>query len=230
MNDLAIIPARKGSKRLPNKNRRDFLGKPTLVYSIEAALESNLFKEIMVSTDDEETAEIAIKFGASVPFLRSIKNSSDYATTYQVIEEVLHNYGQLNKEFENACCIYASPFITSIRLIEAKKLLVQENADTVIPIVEFASNILRALTISDNKVRMISPENINVRSQDLNKFYHDAGKFYYFNTKKLLENGMIFSDNNSYILIPEVECHDINTETDWELAKLKYKFLNGYEC
>ena len=127
MGNICIIPARGGSKRIPKKNIKEFLGKPIIAYSIKAALDSGLFDEVMVSTDDVEIADIAKKFGAKVPFMRSAKNSDDFATTFDVIEEVIQVYKTQGKRFENICCIYScAPFITSEILLKAYDLLIQK--------------------------------------------------------------------------------------------------------
>src|SRR5690606_21558885 len=137
-NNLCIIPARGGSKRIPRKNIKDFLGKPIIAYSIEAALKSELFQEVMVSTDDEEIAEIAKQYGAKVPFMRSTETSDDYATTMEVLREVVKDYGSKGMYFENICCIYpTAPFVSSERLKEAYDVLLNHNYDSVIPVMRF---------------------------------------------------------------------------------------------
>ena len=146
MTKLCIIPARGGSKRIPKKNIKLFLGKPIIAYSIEAAIESKLFDVVMVSTDDDEIKEIAISYGASVPFLRSKKNSDDFATTYDVIEEVLLKYKEVGENFEIACCIYScAPFVTKEKLNESLKLLNTNKYDSVFPVIQFEFPIQRAL-------------------------------------------------------------------------------------
>ena len=228
MANLAIIPARGGSKRIPRKNIKNFLGKPIIAYSIEAALNCNLFDEVMVSTDDEEVAEIAKKSGATVPFLRSLKNSDDYATTFDVIEEVLFKYKQKKIAFTNACCIYATaPFITSNKLIKAYENLVHNNFDSVFPVVKFGFPIQRAIKINgiSGKMEMFHPENLNKRSQDLELSFHDVGQFYWFNVAKTLENKKLWTDNTGVIEIQEFEAQDIDTSNDWKLAEMKYKLI-----
>jgi pseudaminic acid cytidylyltransferase len=229
MAKLCIIPARGGSKRIPKKNIKLFLGKPIIAYSIEAALNSGLFDEVMVSTDDSEIAEIAINYGAKVPFMRSEKKSSDFASTYDVLEEVLCTYKNINKEFEYACCIYpCAPMISIEQLNMAYKLLKSNLFDAVIPIIPFSFPIQRAFRISeDEKLDFFHPEFTLVNSQDLVKGYHDVGEFYWINTEKMLQNKKIVSNNTGYIKLNELECQDIDNETDWELAELKYKFLEN---
>ena len=224
MGNICIIPARGGSKRIPRKNIKEFIGKPIIAYSIKAALDSGLFDEVMVSTDDSEIAEIAKKFGANVPFIRSAKNSDDFATTFDVIEEVIQVYKTQGKRFENICCIYScAPFITSEILLKAYDLLIQKKFDTVFPIIAYSFPIQRALRVNQGKVLMILKDNLNIRSQDLEKSFHDAGQFYWCNTKRLLNSEKLITPNSGGIEISELDAQDIDTETDWSLAELKYQ-------
>jgi len=227
MPNLLIIPARGGSKRIPKKNIKNFLGKPIIAYSIEAAIKSELFDEIMVSTDDENIAEVAIKHGAKVPFMRSKKNADDYATTFEVIEEVLLQYKSMNKTFDFTCCLYAcAPFVTAHKLTDAFRLLQKENFDSVLPITSFGFPIQRAFKIDKiNKTSFFNPEFSLTRSQDLELSYHDTGQFYWMNTLKCLEKNAIITDNTGSIVISEIEAQDIDTELDWKLAELKYELL-----
>ena len=176
------------------------------------------------ATDDLEIAEIAKKHGALVPFMRSADNSDDYATTYDVIYEVIKNYKDLGKEFNHICCLYpCAPFVTSENLKKAFKILHENIYDSVFPIVAYSFPIQRALRNNNGKVTMILKENLNVRSQDLEKSFHDAGQFYWFKTEKLIQNKKILSSNSGGIIISELNAHDIDNETDWKLAELKYK-------
>src|SRR5690606_17084662 len=139
-----------------------------------------LFKEVMVSTDNKEIADISIKYGASVPFIRSGKNSDDFATTASVIIEVIEEYKKAGEEFDNLCCIYpAAPFVTPVKLKDSFKLMTESQADSVIPVVKFSYPVQRALKIEDNKLKFLYPENAKKRSQDLEPVYHDAGQFYW---------------------------------------------------
>jgi len=229
---LCIIPARGGSKRIPRKNIKFFLGKPIIAYSIEAALQSNLFDEVMVSTDDDEIAEIAKKYGAKIPFLRSTKNADDFATTVDVINEVLQLYNkQKAKVFKTACCIYpTAPFVSEIKLKEAFDLLLKKNFDCVFPVMEFSFPIQRALKKdADNKMTLFQPKHLNSRSQDLEKAYHDSGQFYWFKTKEIVRKGKLWTDNTGVIVIKESEGQDIDTLEDWKLAEIKYKLLHEKE-
>jgi N-acylneuraminate cytidylyltransferase len=224
---ICIIPARGGSKRIPRKNIKDFLGKPIIAYSIESALNSGLFSEIMVSTDDQEIAEVAEKYGASVPFLRSKKNSDDFATTLDVIFEVLKELRKDGGLYDEICCIYpTAPFISSEKLKNAKELLEIKEFDCVLPVMQYSFPIQRSVTINaDSKMTLLFPEHLNSRSQDLEKIYHDAGQFYFFKIEKILEKKALWTDNTGVIEINELEGQDIDNETDWKLAELKYKLL-----
>ena len=223
MPSLAIIPARGGSKRIPRKNVKKFLGKPIIAYSIQAALESKLFDEVMVSTDDVEIAEIAKQFGASIPFFRSQENSNDFATTFDVIEEVVNEYHKTGKQFEHICCIYpCAPFCSSETLNEAFDLFKKMKFDSVFPVVSYPTPIQRALKIADNKIEMVYPEYGKTRSQDLPATYYDAGQFYWLNTTNVMKSKLIFSDNSGSIILDELHAQDIDNEIDWEIAEIKY--------
>jgi N-acylneuraminate cytidylyltransferase len=232
MNDktVAIIIARGGSKRIPRKNIKTFLGVPIIKYSIDAALKAACFDEIMVSTDDKEIVKIALSYGAKIPFFRSAAMSDDYAMTADVIEEVIMEYKKRGMEFGYLCCIYpTAPFITSTRLSAALKMLLTTGADCVLPVTRFSYPIQRALQIENSRVKMIWPENYNVRSQDLMPAYHDCGQFYCMKTKSLLEQKKLFAENTVPIEIPESEVQDIDNEEDWKIAEFKYKVLNNLD-
>jgi pseudaminic acid cytidylyltransferase len=225
-NNVAIITARGGSKRIPRKNIKNFLGKPIIQYSIEAALDSGCFDEIMVSTDDQEIAELAIKLGAKVPFLRSKEKSDDFSTTAQVVEEVIENYALINQKFEFCCCIYpTAPFITSTKLKTAYSLLESSKASSLVPIVTFGFPILRSFKIEEGLIKMNWPENINTRSQDLRPAYHDCGQFYFLRTDDFMISKKLFSEKTIPMIMPESEVQDIDTEEDWKIAEIKYTFL-----
>lgn len=227
MGNLCIIPARGGSKRIPKKNIKQFLGKPIIAYSIEAALESNLFDEVMVSTDNEDIVRISEEYGAIVPFLRSNENANDFAVLSDVMEEVLNEYSKLGKTFENVCCILpTAPFVSAKKLEAAFKKLIKEKFDTVFPVLEYSFPIQRSLKIESNKVSMVDSNFLNTRSQDLPARYHDAGQFYWFRQRAFMQNKKIFTDNSGAIIISQLEAQDIDTETDWRIAEIKYSMLN----
>ncbi|MDV7137591.1 pseudaminic acid cytidylyltransferase [Maribacter sp. TH_r10] len=226
MDNLAVIPARGGSKRIPRKNIKPFLGKPIIAYSIEAALKSDLFDEVMVSTDDKEIAEIAKKYGAKVPFLRSEDNANDFAVLADVIEEVIIKYKSKGMVFENVCCILpTAPFVTSEKIKEAYKKLAHNDFDSVFPVLEFSYPIQRSLKAEHDKISMVWPEHLNTRSQDLEPRYHDAGQFYWIKSKAFLEEKKILTYNTGAINISILHAQDIDTETDWKLAEIKYKMM-----
>lgn len=227
MNNIAIIPARGGSKRIPRKNIKEFLAKPIISYSIENALKTELFNEVMVSTDDEEIAEIAIKNGAKVPFLRSSLNSNDFATTFEVIEEVILQYENNGKNFENACCIYScAPLIIKSNLLKAYNLLMTNNFDTTFPVVKYSTPIQRALEFKNNKIVMSNDLFEIKRSQDLNSFYFDAGQFYWMKMNTIKKIKKIYTNNTGAIILEDLYAQDIDNETDWKIAEMKYKLIN----
>ena len=223
---LAIITARGGSKRIPRKNIKEFCGKPILCYSIEAAFASQAFDEVMVSTDDAEIAEIARSTGASVPFFRSAEMSGDYASTDDVIMEVLKEYEKSGLFFEAFCCIYpTAPFLTGKRLKDAMELL--ETADSVMPVVPFSYPPQRGLIVNDKGfVERQFPEYATARSQDLPKIYHDCGQFYACRTAPFMEAGTTDVEKLVPLVLSEMEVQDIDTLDDWEIAEIKYKRLN----
>ena len=228
MNTIAIIPARGGSKRIPRKNIKSFLGKPIIAYSIEAALNSNLFSEVMVSTDDHEIAEIALKYGAKVPFKRSCENSNDFADTGSVLIEVIEKYKETGKKIDYACCLYpCAPFITSALLDLAFQKMKNESLDAVFPIVKYSTPIQRAFKLENNKIKSFYPEYLSVRSQDLEGAYYDSGQFYFFKTDIFLREKKMVTTNSSGIIIDELITQDIDNENDWQLAELKYKLFTS---
>lgn len=230
MSNIAIIPARGGSKRIPRKNIKDFLGKPIIAYSIEAALASDLFDEVMVSTEDEEIACIAIQYGAHVPFLRSEKNADDFTGPGDVVFEVLESYRNLGIEFQVGCCILAtSPLLNYQNIKLGYDKLLGTSFDSIISVSKFSYPIWRSLSIDETgKIEFNFPEFIKSRSQDLPDSYHDSGQFYFFEIPQFytLENKNVFGLNKGCIAIPELETQDIDTWDDWDLALLKAKFLN----
>lgn len=225
MSSIAIITARGGSKRIPNKNIKEFCGKPIIAYSIEAALDSKCFDEVMVSTDSEEISAIAKKYGASVPFLRSEATSNDFATTSDVIEEVLNKYEETGDRFDSFACIYpTAPFVTGLKLLEAASLL--DDADAVLSVVKFSFPPQRAFVIRKGNVAYQYPEFERVRSQDLEPIYHDCGQFYICKCDEFLKlHSLILPKTKPYIL-PEQEVQDIDTVSDWKIAEAKYKALH----
>ena len=227
MRGLAVITARGGSKRIPRKNIKEFCGKPILAYSIEAAIRSKAFDTVMVSTDDEEIAEIAIRYGAEVPFYRSAQTSNDFATTNDVLLEVIEEYEKRGEQFDYLCCIYpTAPFLTSERLMEGKKLLLDSDADTLIPVVAFSYPPQRALHEVNGYLEPVHPEYLDSRSQDLEKHFHDVGQFYVTRVDNFKKNKKLMLGKILPMEISEMEVQDIDNLIDWQMAELKFRILN----
>lgn len=225
--NIAIIPARGGSKRIPRKNIKLFHGKPMIAYSIEAALESGCFDKVIVSTDDNEIAAIAKQYGAQVPFMRPAEIADDYATTLDVIAHALKWCIEDGIKVKNACCIYATaPFISSSSLQEGMVALSIGDTDYTFSATSYAFPIQRAIKIDNEcRVNMFQPEHLNTRSQDLEEAYHDAGQFYWGKAQAFLEKRAIFGSNSKAVLLPRKRVQDIDTQEDWELAEALYRVL-----
>lgn len=228
--NVAIIPARGSSKRIPRKNVKDFCGKPIIAYSIEAALESELFDRVIVSTDDEEIASIAKKYGAEVPFMRPKELSDDFTPTIPVIAHAIERL-QKTSPVDIACCIYATaPFIQSRFLKEAYTALIQNGSAYSFSATSFAFPIQRAIKLDAHRhVEMFYPEHFNTRSQDLEEAYHDAGQFYFGDAQAWLEGKMVFSKESTAIILPRHLVQDIDTLEDWKRAEIMYKVLKEQE-
>lgn len=223
---IAIITARGGSKRIPGKNIKEFCGKPIIQYSIEAARGAGIFDEVMVSTDNEKIAEIARMAGAKVPFMRSEKTSNDYATTADVLMEVLEKYKEQGQEFEYTSCIYpTAPFVTAEKLQKAFLMLKENRAAQLTPVVSYSFPPQRCVVIRKGKLEMLHPEHRNTRSQDLEPYYHDCGQFYFYDTKELIKNNGIIKENVIPLVLSELEVQDIDNELDWTLAEIKYRMM-----
>lgn len=226
MKAVAVITARGGSKRIPRKNIKSFLGKPIITYSIEAAIKSGVFQEVMVSTDDEEIAEIAKKAGAMVPFFRSRETADDYANTTDVMLEVLHAYEARGQFFTHACCIYpTAPFITAQKLKKAMEILEESCADSVLPVVKFSFPPQRSVVLEGEYLKFKWPEHMFTRSQDLEPFYHDAGQFYALRTDSFLSKKRLVMDKTIPMEMPDLEVQDIDTLEDWQIAEVKYSVM-----
>lgn len=231
ISSIAIITARGGSKRLPGKNTKMFIDKPIIAYSIKAAIECRQFDVVMVSTDDPGIAEISKEFGAEVPFLRSKGTSDDYATTEDVIWEVVNKYMKMGKSFTHISCLYpTAPFVTAEKLIRAMDLLKNSDADSIIPVVKFSYPPQRSIVIINDKLTMKYPEYICARSQDLETWYHDCGQFYCIKTKPFLETRSFLTKDTIPFIVPELEVQDIDTEEDWDLAEMKYIRMSEKIC
>lgn len=226
MRNVAIITARGGSKRIPRKNLRPFLGKPIIAYSIEAALTCGVFDTVMVSTEDEEIRDLALHCGAEVPFMRSATMADDFATTADVLKEVLAAYEASGESFDLACCLYpTAPFVTAPKLAEAFNRLISEDADTVLPVTRFSFPIWRSFRMEGDRVFYNWPENAPRRSQDLPPAYQDAGQFYFFRPEVLERTGQLITTNTIGVEVTNMEVQDIDCEDDWILAELKFSQL-----
>lgn len=221
---VAVITARGGSKRIPRKNIRLFCGKPMIEYAIEAALTSGIFDEVMVSTDDVEIAEIAKQAGAKVPFLRSKRNADDLAATHEVVLEVLEEYRREGVVFEYVCCIYpTAPFLTAKKLQESMEILTNAMADGIIPIVPYSFPPQRCFIIKEGKVEFKWPENRLKRTQDLQRYYHDSGQFYFLRVEAFLKEKSMLLKNTLPFILDEMEVQDIDNEEDWKIAEIKFQ-------
>lgn len=224
---IAIIPARGGSKRIPRKNIKAFCGQPIIKYSIDAALRAGCFDEVMVSTDDQEIADVARSCKAAVPFLRSAATANDHAILIDVLTEVLQEYAKQGRTFTHYFCILpTAPTISPERIKAALALMESCECDSVIPVVKFSYPIQRAFKIDeDGTLKMMWPENLKTRSQDLPAAYQDAGQFYCGTTEALLTKKMILTENTAPLSIPEHETQDIDNDDDWRMAELKFRLL-----
>ena len=225
--NICVIPARGGSKRIPRKNIKEFNGKPIIAYSIETALKSNCFDQVIVSTDDDEIAEVAKKYGAQVPFLRPDELSNDYAGTIPVIKHAIEWMEDNKSSVENVCCLYATaPFIQSQTISQAYQQLRNLKADYCFSVTSFVFPIQRAIKIVEkNKVSMFYPEHFNTRSQDLEEAYHDAGQFYWGKAQAFKDELPIFTEVATPYILPRYLVQDIDTPEDWIRAEAMYRAL-----
>lgn len=225
--NICMIPARGGSKRIPRKNIKEFCGQPIIAYSIKAALGSQIFDKVIVSTDDQEIAQLSEKLGAEIPFMRPPELSDDYATTHQVINHALLWFKEHGIAANTLCCIYpTAPFVTAEILVNAHEKLIASGKSYVFPVVEFESPIQRALKITHESLTPVFPEYQNTRTQDLSTTYHDAGQFYFGKSSAFLNNVSIFS-NASPIIMRRDSVQDIDNLHDWVSAEYLYKKMMG---
>lgn len=227
---VAIIPARGGSKRIPRKNIKFFCGKPMIAWSIEAALESQCFDRVIVSTDDIEIATIAKDCGASVPFMRPAELSDDYAGTLPVIRHAVEWLNEHQAQVDYACCLYATaPFVSSADLQKGWEIIQQQACSYVFSVTSYAYPIQRALRITKNgRLDMFSPAHFNTRSQDLEEAWHDAGQFYWGTAQAWTEERTIFSHEAVPLKLPTYRVQDIDTLEDWERAQCLFKVLRAF--
>ncbi|MHA6476594.1 pseudaminic acid cytidylyltransferase [Stutzerimonas sp. KH-1] len=224
---LAVIPARGGSKRIPRKNIKLFCGKPMIAWSIEAALQSGCFDQVVVSTDDAEIAEVARQHGADVPFTRPAELSDDYTGTVPVIRHAIEWFTQQGRTVEQVCCLYATaPFVTAQDLNRGMQVLQGDDCDYAFSMTSYAFPIQRAIRINgQGRVEMFNPEHFNTRSQDLEEAFHDAGQFYWGRADAWLQGKQIFSPDALPVLLPRHRVQDIDTPEDWARAEWLFKAM-----
>jgi pseudaminic acid cytidylyltransferase len=225
---LAVIPARGGSKRIPHKNIKPFCGKPMLAWSVEAALQSGCFDQVIVSTDDAEIAEVARQCGAQVPFMRPATLSDDHTGTTAVIAHAINWFAQQGQKPELVCCVYATaPFVSAADLRQGLTVLTDTGADYAFSVTSYAFPIQRAIRITAAQpIEMFNPEHFNTRSQDLEKAYHDAGQFYWGRASAWSQGKMIFSPASMPVLLPRHRVQDIDTNEDWLMAEYLFRALD----
>ena len=223
--NLAIIPARGGSKRIQKKNIKLFHGKPIIGYSISTAMSSGLFERVIVSSDDDEIIDVSLEYGAEVLSKRSKELSDDFTPINSVITDVLSELGEEASKYENICCIYAcSPFIRVTDLTNSFNIMKELSASSCIPVTEFHSSPYRAFKIVNKRLKWLNPEYRLTRTQDLEKIYHDIGAFAWATRDKW--NSGDISDGVAYE-VPNNIFIDIDTEEDWDRAELLYKISNN---
>jgi pseudaminic acid cytidylyltransferase len=229
MKKVAIIPARGGSKRIPNKNIKVFAGQPIISYSINAAKDSKLFDRIILSTDSKEIAEIGKSYGAEVPFMRPSELADDYTGTADVLIHALNWLNVHDKFYNYFCCIYATaPFVNKVYINKAFDILRENKAVSAFPVTSFPYPIFRALKIdTNNRVKMFWPEHLHSRSNDLSEAYHDAGQFYWCDTEKFLKEEIVFSSDSVPVILPRYLVQDIDTPEDWETAEKLFLTLKN---
>lgn len=225
--NLAIIPARGGSKRIPRKNIKPFMGRPIMAYSIENALKCECFDRVIVSTDDAEIASVAREWGAETPFVRPVNLADDHVGTIDVIKHAIEWVAEQDEIPNRVCCIYATaPFLRADFLTEGLETLVASGTDYAVSMTSFPFPIQRAVMLSsDLRMTMFQPECFQARSQDLEEAYHDAGQFYWGRRESFLQKKPFFSQDSSAVLLPRYRVVDIDTPEDWVRAELMYKLL-----
>lgn len=226
---LAIIPARGGSKRIPRKNIKLFCGKPMIAWSIEAALESACFDQVIVSTDDNEIADVGRQWGACVPFMRPEELSDDHTGTIPVVRHAIEWYGAQGHSVGQVCCLYATaPFVRADDIRRGQVILAGNDCDYAFAVTSYPFPIQRAIRLTDRgRVEMFSPEHFNTRSQDLEDAFHDAGQFYWGRTEAWLQGRIIFSPNSMPVILPRYRVQDIDTAEDWVRAEWLFKAMQA---
>lgn len=227
--NIAVIPARGGSKRIPRKNIKLFCGKPIIAWSIEAALQSACFDYVVVSTDDEEIAEVARQCGAQVPFIRPASLSDDHTGTTAVVAHTINWFTEQGEATSHVCCLYATaPFVVAEDLRIGHKVLTESGADYAFSMTSYAFPIQRAIRITTaGRVEMLAPQNFAIRSQDLEEAYHDAGQFYWGKASAWQQGNIIFSPASAPVLLPRHRVQDIDTPEDWLRAELLFRVMHA---
>jgi len=225
--NICVIPARGGSKRIPRKNIKEFLGQPVIAYSIKAAIDSQCFDKVIVSTDDAEIAEVVKSFGASVPFMRPDELADDYASTIPVVKHAIEWFDDQGQSPSEVCCLYATaPFVRASTIRKAYEQMQSTQADYCFTATSFAFPIQRAIKITaENRVEMLYPEHLETRSQDLEESYHDAGQFYWGKAEAFKQQKPLFSKSATPYILPRYLVQDIDTLEDWKKAELMYKTI-----
>ena len=226
---IAVIPARGGSKRIPRKNIRPFCGKPIIAYSIDAARDSGLFDEVVVSTDDEEIATLARQFGATTPFVRPKEISDDFTGTNAVVKHAVTWFIERGNDVSHACCIYATaPLIQDRFIREGYQRLIVSDAAFAFSITHYAFPIQRAVRLtSEGRVDSLYPEHRMTRSQDLEPAFHDAGQFYWGTARAFLDDEAVFSPRSIGVVLPRMYVQDIDTLEDWEQAEFMFRAVRS---
>ena len=224
---IAIITARGGSKRIPRKNIKPFCGKPMIAWSIEVARQSGCFDRVIVSTDDEEIAQVAKQYDAEVPFMRPPELSDDYTGTIPVIAHAIEWFNSRGNAVQEACCIYATaPFVRTDDIGRGLELLKTEQCDYAFSATSYAFPIQRAIRISaQGRISMFNPEHFNTRSQDLEEAFHDAGQFYWGRADAWLQGRVIFGERSVPVPLPRYRVQDIDSADDWLRAEWMFKAM-----
>lgn len=222
---IAVIPARGGSKRILGKNIREFAGIPLIAYSLAAARESQLFDEIIVSTDSDDIAEVALEYGATYIIRRSDELANDHVGTFPVVKHAINAYQTAVGKVDYVCCIYATaPFLSPDRLKEGiRRLVSDKNKCFAFSVTSFAFPVQRSIRLSNGGVTPVQPDKMAMRSQDLEEYYHDAGQFYWGTTSAWLSNKATFAPHSIPVILPRYLVQDIDTPEDWERAELMYR-------
>jgi N-acylneuraminate cytidylyltransferase len=230
LNSVAIIPARGGSKRIPRKNLKLFDGVPMIARSIQTAIDSGLFSQVVVSTDDQAIAELALSLGAQVPFMRPAALADDFTGTAAVIAHALQALRELGQLFDYACCIYATAPLLQVRFLKHGLHLLQQHPDKsyAFSVCDFGFPVQRALTVDDQgALTALYPEFRDTRSQDLPVAYQDAGQFYWGRSEAWLNGEVLYSPASLPIILPRFLVQDIDTPEDWKRAEYLYAALKA---